>query len=185
MRAHRVLERLAAKAPADVLEDALVQPDPAGGIAALISKLAAAGSQLDSDPLLGAMARGTLLKKALLKKAGGTWNANQVAEALGISRQAVDKRRGRAALLAVPSGAGDYLYPRCQFTQDGVIPEFDRLLRSFRVQNPWTQLSALLEPATTLEGKTALRALKKGDIEGAVSAVRSIGDTRDDSAPSV
>jgi len=184
-KAERVLRDLADRAPAKVLEDALVQPDPAGGIAALISRLAATGSQLSSDPLLEAIARGTLLKKELLKRAGGTWNVNQVAKALDISRQAVDKRRDRGALLAVPSGQGDYLYPRCQFTADGVIPELDTVLRSFRVHSPWTQLSALLAPAATLDGEQVLKALKKGNVEGAVSAVGSIGDTLDDAAPEV
>src|SRR5882672_11909589 len=125
------------------------------------------------------------LKKELLKRAGGTWNVNQVAKALDISRQAVDKRRDRGALLAVPSGQGDYLYPRCQFTADGVIPELDTVLRSFRVHSPWTQLSALLAPAATLDGEQVLKALKKGNVEGAVSAVSSIGDTLDDAAPEV
>lgn len=184
-KAQRVLEDLADRAPAQVLEDALVQPDAAGGIADFISRLAATGSQLTSDPLLEAIARGTVLKKELLKRAGGTWNVNQVAKALEISRQAVDKRRDRRALLAVPSGQGDYLYPRCQFTDNGVIPELETVLRSFRVRNPWTQLSALLAPAATLDGEQALKALKKGNVEGAVSAISSIGDTLDDAAPEV
>lgn len=184
-KAEKVLKDLADRAPAQVLQDALVQPDPAGGIADFISRLAATGSQVRSDPLLVAIATGTVLKKALLKRAGGTWNVNQVAKALEISRQAVDKRRDRGALLAVPSGQGDYLYPRCQFTEDGVIPELDTVLRSFRVHNPWTQLSALLAPAATLDGEQVLKALKKGNVEGVVSAISSIGDTLDDDAPEV
>jgi hypothetical protein len=179
------VEGLVDKASANVLEHALVQPDPIGSIADLISGLAATGSHVSSDPLLEAIARGTVLKKDLLKRAGGTWNVNQVAKALEITRQAVDKRRDRGALLAVPSGQGDFLYPRCQFTEDGVIPELNTVLRSFRVRNPWTQLSALLAPAATLDGEQVLKALKKGNVEGAVSAVSSIGDTLDDAAPEV
>ncbi|MGH7586421.1 MAG: DNA-binding protein [Gemmatimonadales bacterium] len=181
-RSARVLEDLAAKAPADVLEAALVAPDPVGGVAAVLSKLAAARSTIDVDPLLDAIARGAEVKSALLTQAGGTWTAGQVAESLGISRQAVDKRRTRGALLAVPSGAGDHRYPRCQFTERGVIPHLEQVLRAFRVRDPWTQLSTLLGPSDTL-GRSVLDALRKGDVDGAVAAVRSIGDTHDDAAP--
>ncbi|HEX4627273.1 MAG TPA: hypothetical protein VH137_00665 [Gemmatimonadales bacterium] len=184
-RLSSVLEGLAARAPREVLEAALGEPDAVSGVATLVSRLVAIGSTVAADPLLDAVARGIRAKSQLLTAAGGTWSAPQVATALSMSRQAVDKRRTRHALLAVPSGSGDYLYPRCQFTANGVIPDLDRVLGAFRVRNPWTQLSALLTPATTLRGASPLEALTNGDVEGAAAAVRSIGDTHDDGAPSV
>src|SRR5207302_4227427 len=117
-----VLEHLTAKAPTPVLVAALAKPDPASGVADLLSKLAGMSVRVDADPFLEAMARGAEVKLELLDEAGGAWSAAQVAHALRISRQAVDKRRARGRLLAVPSGAGDYLYPRCQFTEEGVVP---------------------------------------------------------------
>jgi hypothetical protein len=78
---------------------------------------------------------------------------HQVATALGITRQAVDKRRTRRALLAVPTGSGEFLYPACQFTAQGVIPGLEAVLLAFRIQNPWTQLSFLLAPTPALRGK--------------------------------
>ncbi|HEX4602221.1 MAG TPA: hypothetical protein VH116_12560 [Gemmatimonadales bacterium] len=183
-RVAHVLEDLAAKAPREVLEQALGEPDAVSGVAALVSRFVAMGSTVAADPLLDAVARGIRVKAQLLKAAGGTWSAPQVAAALGLSRQAIDKRRTRHALLAVPSGSGDYLYPRCQFTAAGVIPDLDRVLSAFRVRDPWTQLSALLTPATTLRGARPVDALAQGDVEGAAAAVRSIGDTHEDGAPS-
>jgi len=182
-RSYQLLQDLTAKAPPDVIEAALDNPDPVGGVAGLLSTLVADGSRVEIDPMLEAIAKGVGLKSELLRQAGGTWSATKVAEALRMSRQAVDKRRARHALLAVPSGAGDYLYPRCQFTPQGVIPDIERVLRAFRVDSPWTQLSGLLASARTLGGKSPLAALRAGDVDGAVQAVASIGDTLDEDAP--
>jgi hypothetical protein len=99
-----------------------------------------------------------------------------VASALGITRQAVDKRRVRRALLAVPSGSGEHVYPACQFSADGVIPGLEDVLRAFRVGSPWTQLSVILEPSPALSGKTIVEALKAGAVEKAIALAESFGD---------
>jgi len=112
----------------------------------------------------------------LLTSAGGGLTSSQVAGALGITRQAVDKRRTRHALLAVPNGSGEYVYPACQFTADGVTPGLEDVLRAFQIKNPWTQLSVLLASAPSLGGKTVLEVLKAGDIDRVVDIVYSFGE---------
>ena len=106
----------------------------------------------------------------------GGLSAAQVAEALGISRQAVDKRRSRGTLLAVPTGSGDYLYPACQLTPDGVIPGFENLLAAFKVEGPWTRLSLLLASSPALGGKSVLEALRDGEAEKAAAVVAAFGE---------
>src|SRR5687768_988849 len=122
------------------------------------------------------MARGATVKRELLKSACGALTSSQVANALGITRQAVDKRRSRRALLAVPSGSGDYLYPACQFRSSGVVPGLDEILKAFQLENSWTQLSALLAPSPSLEGRSVLEALEAGEIQKARSVVASLGE---------
>src|SRR5262249_23100309 len=147
------------------------------GVASLLSDLAPLGLDLYLvDPFIEAMARGAAVKQELLKIAGGGLTSGQVGSALGITRQAVDKRRSRRALLAVPTGSGEYLYPACQFTSEGVVPGLEELLSAFQIQNPWTQLSALVAPAPALGGKTVLEALKAGDARKAVGIVASLGE---------
>jgi len=164
-------------ASSEALESALSSPTDVGGLASLLSDLAPLGIDLAAvDPFAEAMARGAAIKRELLTSAGGGLTSSQVASALGITRQAVDKRRGRRALLAVPNGSGEYLYPACQFTSDGVIAGLEEVLRAFGIQNPWTQLSVLLASAPALGGKTILEALKSGDVETPVAIARSFGE---------
>jgi hypothetical protein len=172
-----MLERMSMAASLETLEAALSAPTDLGGVASLLSDLAPLGLDLSAvDPFVEMMARGATVKQELMESAGGALASSQVASALGITRQAVDKRRSRRALLAVPSGSGDYLYPACQFTSKGVIPGLEKVLQAFHVRSPWTQLSALLAPAPGLGGKTILEALQAGDVEKALAVAASFGE---------
>ena len=177
-RAVPLLERLSERASPEVLTAALAAPSDVGGVASLLSDLAPLGIELETvDPLAEAMARGAAAKEELLRSAGGALAAGTVARALGISRQAVDKRRRRGALLAVPSGSGDHLYPACQFTESGgVLSGLDEVLAAFEVRDPWVQLAVLLGAAPSLDGRSAVEALREGDVEGAAAVARAFGE---------
>jgi hypothetical protein len=122
------------------------------------------------------MARGAAIKHELSTSSGGGLTSSQVSGAPGITRQAVDNRRSRRALLAVPNGSGDYVYPACQFTSDGVIPGLEKVLRAFQTRSSWTQLSVLLASAPALWDKTILGALNSGAIERAIAIAASFGE---------
>ena len=176
-RSVRMLERVSSAASPEALKAALASPTDVGGVASLLSDLAAFGLDLSPvDPFVEAIAHGAAVKRELLKLAGGGLTSKQAAKALGITRQAVDKRRRRRALLAVPTGSGEHLYPACQFSSDGVIPGLEDTLHAFQIRNPWTQLSALLAPTPALQGRTVLEALQAGEIKRAVSVVASFGE---------
>jgi hypothetical protein len=173
----KMLERVSSFASTEALKSALSSPTDVGGVASLLSDLAPLGVDLSAvDPFLEAMARGAAIKQELLASGGGGLTSSQVSSALGITRQAVDKRRGRRALLAVPNGSGEYVYPACQFTSDGVIPGLEEVLRAFQIRSPWTQLSLLLASAPALGGKTILDALKSGAIERAITVALEFGE---------
>jgi len=168
---------VSSSASSEALKSALSSPTDVGGVASLLSDLAPLGVDLSAvDPFLEAMARGAAIKRELLTGGGGGLTSSQVARALSITRQAVDKRRSRRALLAVPNGSGEYVYPACQFTSDGVINGLEEVLRAFRIRSPWTQLSVLLASAPALGGKTLLEALKSGTLEKAIAIAASFGE---------
>jgi hypothetical protein len=176
-RSVRMLERISSAASLEALKAALASPTDMGGVASLLSDLAPLGVDLSAvDPFVEAMARGSAVKQELLTGAGGALTSSQAASVLGITRQGVDKRRSRRALLAVPNGSGEYLYPACQFTTDGVIGGLEDVLQAFQMQSPWTQLSALMAPAPALGGKNILEALKSGHVEKAVDLAASFGE---------
>jgi hypothetical protein len=176
-RSVKMLERVSSSASPEALQSALSSPTDVGGVASLLSDMAPLGVDLSAaDPFIEAMARGAVIKQELLTSAGGSLSSPQVSNALGITRQAVDKRRSRRALLAVPNGSGEYLYPACQFTPDGVIPGLEEVLRAFQMRSPWTQLSVLLASAPALGGKTILDELKLGEIERAIAVAASYGE---------
>jgi hypothetical protein len=176
-RSVKMLERVSWSASSDALKSALSSPTDVGGVASLLSDLAPLGVDLSAvDPFMEAMARGAAIKQELLTSGGGGLTSSQVSSALGITRQAVDKRRNRRALLAVPNGSGEYVYPACQFTSDGVIAGLEEVLRAFQIRSPWTQLSMLLASAPALGGKTMLEALKSGAIERVIAIAASFGE---------
>jgi len=176
-RSVRLLERVSSTASSEALKSALSSPSDLGGLATLLSDLAPLDVDMSAvDPFAEAIARGAAVKRELLTSASGGLTSSQVSSALGITRQAVDKRRLRHALLAVPNGSGEYIYPACQFTSDGVVPGLEEVLRAFQLRNPWTQLSVLLAPTPALGGKTILESLKSGAIEKAVAVAASFGE---------
>ncbi len=171
----QLLERLGEAAPAQTLLGALAAPDDVGGLAELLAEV----GPLDPprpDPLAAARARGARAKEEVLKRAGGGYRAGEVAELLGITPQAVHARRQRGTLLAVPRANGEFLYPACQFTSEGVISGLDRFLKAFSIPEPWTQLAVLVSPSPLLEGNTPLEALRAGEAEDAAAVARTYGE---------
>jgi hypothetical protein len=176
-RSMQMLERLSATASAESLNAALSSPSDVGGVASFLSEMAPLGVDLSTvDPFAESLAKGAVIKQELLERSGGGLTAAQVASALGITRQAVDKRRIRRTLLAVPTGSGDYVYPACQFDSEGVILRFEDVLQSFQIEGPWTRLSVLLAPSPSLRGKSILEALKAGDVERAIAVANAFGE---------
>ncbi|MEZ2127680.1 MULTISPECIES: DNA-binding protein [unclassified Sinorhizobium] len=164
-RAMSALERIAAKAPAKALADALAAPTDAGSLALMLSRSDMVGSAVtELDPLVPALARNVEHRRKLLEMAGGAVSADDVGRLLGITRQAVDKRRRARALLAVRE-ASDWRYPVCQFKDGEAVSGIGDVVRSFAEQGPWTALDFLLAPDATLGGRTPLQALHAGESE--------------------
>jgi hypothetical protein len=116
------------------------------------------------DPLAALIARGAEQKLDLLKEAGGALPVSDVAKLLGISRQAVDKRRREGKLLAIARGA-DYAYPACQFEGDDVVPGLPEILGARGLQHPWAALAFLVTPEDQLGGRSPLEALRRKDAK--------------------
>jgi hypothetical protein len=173
-RSVALIERIAAEAPAGMLKESLTSATDVGSLARILTCFAAEDAVRSADPLAEAFARGAELQQELVGRAGGLWPAARVAGHLGVTRQAVDKRRKRGTLLAVESASG-FLYPGCQFVEAGVLRGLAAVLQAMDTSSGWTQLSLLCSELDGSPGRTLLDALRAGDAESAVRAARSWG----------
>jgi hypothetical protein len=172
-RAISALERISANASSRALSEALAAPTDAGSVAQLLSHSELIGTAVtDLDPLVPALARNVEHRQRLLKLAGGVVSAEEAGRILGITRQAVDKRRRSNAILAVREGS-DWRYPACQFGEGEVIFGIADVLRGFASSGPWVTLDFLLAPDTALGGRSPLEMLRSGDFEPVFRLVRA------------
>ena len=123
---------------------------------------------------MAAKMRGAEMKRALLAK-HKTLSARKVAEFLGISRQAVDKKRSTGALLAIKSGR-QYAYPSFQFEESGILEGVQEVLRSLKVMGDWTKFNFLVSRDGGLGNGTPLQALQAGEIEKVKRLARAYGE---------
>jgi hypothetical protein len=101
---------------------------------------------------------------------GGTISAPAVAELLGITRQAVDKRRRAGTLLGLPTGRRGYAYPVWQFADGGTLPGLTEVLAALAWAGPWTQVMFLLNHNVWLDERRPLDALRQGRRDAVVEA---------------
>lgn len=172
-RATSALERIAATASSKTLSDALAAPTDAGSLARLLSRSDVIGSAVvELDPLVPALARNVEHREALIERAGGTLSAEDAGRLLGISRQAIDKRRRAGSLLAVRERS-DWRYPVCQFDETDVVAGITEVVRAYASTGPWMALDFLLAPDSALGERSPLDALKTGDRDAVLRLLRA------------
>lgn len=164
----------------------------AASIAALSARdlKEAAGQETDIDVLMEALRRAlaknadhsalrqlqlTTRMQALLNVEGGSIKVGEVRNILGISRQAIARRREQGKLLALPLSR-TFLFPAWQFSAKGMRPGMEEVLLALRDLDPWMQLAFLLTPNGRLEGKTPLEELRRNKKSDVVKAASSFGE---------
>lgn len=163
-RSQQALDRIAAEAPIESLTEALAATTDVGSLARILGDRHVIGAAVaELEPIAPMIARNATHRLALLDTAGGTLSAEEVGEFLGISRQAVDKRRRVHGLLGLRLGS-DWRYPRCQFDEarHEVVAGLPRLLAGFAKAGPWVALDFLLASDDSLDGKSPLDVLRMG-----------------------
>jgi DNA-binding response OmpR family regulator len=162
------------KASTRVLEQALGEPESDATFTDVLTEVLV--KEAAGGDWAAALLRGAHVQRDLLREAGGTLNATEVADLLGISRAAVDKRRRQSALLGLRLPNGDFAYPAAQFAKNDALPGLSEVLRAFHVKDPWMQLDVLLTRDQALDGRTGFQSLADGDVERVKTAVSSFGE---------
>lgn len=174
-RTEHVLRRIVETTDEAVLAAALTAPTDVGTLSQVLGDLGVIGPAGQMEPLAPLVAHNAQHREGLLEQAGGIFSAAEVAQLLGISRQAVDKRRAKGALLALKQGS-DWRYPRCQFVDADTIPDLAEVVRGMAASGPWVTLDFLLAPDTALGGLSPLEALSKNRLADVLRLVRAEGD---------
>lgn len=155
---------------ADILRDR----SPGAAAASLLAEAAVAPHGEAPSALTAALVRGSQRKRALLEQAGGALSATVLAAHLGVSRQAVEKRRQTNTLLGVRLPGGEWVYPAAQFDRDGApLDGLPDALAALGTLSPWMKLDHLLAPDPALgraAPRSALDALRE-DGRAALPAV--------------
>jgi biotin operon repressor len=128
------------------------------------------------DPLAKARLRGVFAQRELLDAEGGTLSAAEIAKALGVTRQAIDKRRKAGQLLALEVGKRGYLYPAWQLAEPGLLPGLAQVLSSLPADSPWATARFFLSGNDRLRGRRPLDVLRKGDVDVVVRAAAAFGE---------
>ncbi len=177
-RSAAAIARIVAHADESKLQDALAAATDVGTLAAALSDTDVVGQAVrELDPMASLIARSVRHKAELISRAGGVLSVQQVAELLGITRQAVDKRRRERKLLAVPRGS-DFRYPAAQFTDGEVVAGLRDVLAAIGLQGSWGTLDLLTAADDELEGETPFGWLKRhpDQLEPVLRLARAQGE---------
>jgi len=161
-RLHEVVDHLAQVADVATVEEVLAMADAFSGLGVAMQRVATSEAAVVRDPLAPARVRGIAARERLIDQAGGLLRVSEAADRLGVTAQAVNGRRGRETILAVPMPNGEWVYPACQFAEHGLVPGIGAFVRAFGDADPWTRLAVLLAPSARYEGKNGLELLKEG-----------------------
>lgn len=137
------------------------------------------------DPLAPARGRAARRRAELVAAAGGLLARQEVMARTGVSHQTVSNWRRTGAVIALPRGRRDFVYPACQVTDTGLVPGLAAVLRACSLRDPWSRLGLLLTPSTRLGGRSPLEALHHGEVDAAAAAARAAGTVGDAGAPKV
>ncbi len=128
-----------------------------------------------ATPLLAAQIRAVEAKRRLLEADGGTVSGEESGRLLGISRQAVDKKRRGGHLLALPVGARQR-YPVWQFKDGAILPGLTGVLAAFAAASPWLKAAFFVSRNARLGEKRPLELLRQGRIDDVMRAARTYGE---------
>ena len=122
------------------------------------------------------LARGILARKELELAEGGSLSAEEVANALGRTRQGIDYLRREGLVVAWRTTQGKWRYPAWQLTaQGGLLPGVRECLKALATHSEWEPMIFFLSPRESLGGKRPLDLLRAGRLEEAIAAAERHG----------
>ena len=164
----------------DLSENVIADATSAPTDSAVLLRVLSSGQVLADltfvEPLAPAFIRGIEAQHRLIEEHGGTLSAERVAELLGITRQAVDKRRRAGKLIGLNTGRHGYRYPTWQFAESGTLPGLEDVLGVLAPHDEWMQAAFFLGKNPRLNEITPIEALRAGKLEQVLNAAEMYGE---------
>jgi len=129
----------------------------------------------NAEALQRARDRGASYRTGVIAR-GDMLGSDAVAERLGVSRQAVDKKRRAGELLALSWGSRRLHYPAWQL-EPGILGEaLKRVLAPLKGEDPWLIYRFFTTPEAALADATPLEALRAARVDEVVAAAQAYAD---------
>jgi hypothetical protein len=128
-----------------------------------------------SDPLARAFLDGLDARIRLIEQNGGVFKTEQVADYLGITPQAVNKRRALRQLVGLTFRKRGYVFPAWQFTDRGTLEGLPDILAALADHDEWTQNVFFINPNACLNGRRPLDLLRQGEVHEVLEAAKEFG----------
>ena len=128
-----------------------------------------------SDPLAKAFVDGLDARVRLIEQNGGVFKTEQVAEYLGISPQAVNKRRASLQLLGLTFRRRGHVFPAWQFDHRGTVAGLPEVLLALAEHDEWTQNVFFVSPNSWLGGRRPLDLLRDKKVSEVIEAAKELG----------
>jgi hypothetical protein len=129
-----------------------------------------------AEPLAPAFIRGIEAKQRLIADHGGTLSSEQVGQLIGISRQAVEKRRQAGKLVALEIGRHGYRYPAWQFHDSGTLPGLGEVLDVLNSHDDWMKTVFFVGKNPRLGDRSPVEMLKAGKLRKVLDAAHAFGE---------
>ena len=175
-RAFNALSSITNELSSQSVEELTASPTDFELLVNALSAVSIAAESSDGDPLIRAKLRGIEHRKRIIEKLGGTLSVGQVSELIGISRQAVDKRRSQNQLIGLIQGKRGYAYPAFQFEDGKTLGGLKEVLDALSGHDPWMQSIFFANGNDRLNHRTPLDALRQGETEAVVRAAEAYGE---------
>lgn len=175
-RAFNALSSITNELSSQSVEELTASPTDFELLVNALSAASIAAESSDGDPLIRAKLRGIEHRKRIIEKLGGSLSVEQVSELIGISRQAVDKRRSQNQLIGLTLGKRGYAYPAFQFEDGKTLDGLKEVLDALSGHDPWMQSIFFANGNDRLNRRTPLDALRQGETEAVVRAAEAYGE---------
>lgn len=178
-RAQKAIQQIADEVPEEMLTEALAAGSDIGTLARLIGNPRLRDPALEIDPLAPARARALQHRKEVAQEAGAMLTVAETTDILGISRQALDKRRKSGAILGVRVGT-DWRYPEVQFQDGTLLPRLREVLKAHHTVDGWVILDSIIGKDPASGNRSIIDLLREQDDE---MLDRAILDVEEQFAP--